>query len=66
MNNQGFQVNPFRGNLSDGVQLHTPRFVNEHTEDHGGNLLGDALRVHNPPQLMLHNNYRVNFNTVKY
>ncbi|XP_049414770.1 spermidine hydroxycinnamoyl transferase-like [Solanum stenotomum] len=35
------------------------------SRDHGGNLLGDALRVHNTPEPRLCDNYRVDFNTVE-
>lgn len=65
MNNQGVQVNPIRANVGDGVDLQSLRFVNENPGDHGGSLLGDALRVKNQPETMLHVNYSVNFNTIE-
>uniref|UniRef100_M1D8H6 Integrase core domain containing protein n=1 Tax=Solanum tuberosum TaxID=4113 RepID=M1D8H6_SOLTU len=58
MNNQGVQNNPVIEEHEDGVG-------NENAQVPGGNLLGDVLRVQNPPEPRLQDNYRVEFNTVE-
>uniref|UniRef100_M1DC19 Uncharacterized protein n=1 Tax=Solanum tuberosum TaxID=4113 RepID=M1DC19_SOLTU len=65
MNNQGDPVNPIGGNLGDGVGLQPPRVGDENNQVQAENLLGDALRVYDPPGPRLRDNYKVNFNVVE-
>uniref|UniRef100_M1E168 Integrase core domain containing protein n=1 Tax=Solanum tuberosum TaxID=4113 RepID=M1E168_SOLTU len=65
MNNQGVPVNPIEGELGDGVGLQPPRVGDENNQIQAENLLTDAVRVHDQPGPILHDNYRVNFNAAK-
>uniref|UniRef100_M1DQY8 Uncharacterized protein n=1 Tax=Solanum tuberosum TaxID=4113 RepID=M1DQY8_SOLTU len=58
MENQGGNNNPI-------IEEHEDRVNNENAQVPGGNLLGDALRVQNPPEPRLCDNYKVDFNTVE-
>uniref|UniRef100_M1DHM5 Uncharacterized protein n=1 Tax=Solanum tuberosum TaxID=4113 RepID=M1DHM5_SOLTU len=58
MNNQGVWDNPLIEEPEEQVN-------NENAQAHGDNVLGDALRVQDPPERRLRDNYRVEFNTVE-
>ncbi|XP_049410643.1 uncharacterized protein LOC125873837 [Solanum stenotomum] len=66
MNYQGVPVNPIARNLGDGVELQPHRVNYENAKNQGGNLLGYALRIQNPLELRLRDNYRVDFNATAY
>ncbi|WMV40905.1 hypothetical protein MTR67_034290 [Solanum verrucosum] len=51
--------------LSRTLRRMTSWVVNENAHVYGDNLLGDTLRVQNPPEPRLQDNYRVEFNAVE-
>uniref|UniRef100_M1DR34 Uncharacterized protein n=1 Tax=Solanum tuberosum TaxID=4113 RepID=M1DR34_SOLTU len=59
MANPGVHNNSVIEEPEDGVN-------NENARVRGGNLRDDALRVHNPSEPRLRDNYRVNFNIVEF
>ncbi|XP_049368331.1 uncharacterized protein LOC125833225 [Solanum verrucosum] len=59
MNNQGVPVNLIGENIGDVVGLLPPRVDDENNQVQAENLLGDALRVHDPPGPRLRDNYRM-------
>uniref|UniRef100_M1DNK8 Integrase core domain containing protein n=1 Tax=Solanum tuberosum TaxID=4113 RepID=M1DNK8_SOLTU len=65
MNNQGVPINPIGGNLGDGVENQPLKVGDENNQVQADNLLGDALRIPDPPGPRQHDNYRVNFNAVE-
>ena len=64
MDNRGVHNNPILDEIEE-LHLQPPGIGDQNAPVSGGNLFGDALRGHKPPEPRLCNNYRVNFNKVE-